>query len=211
MRNTEHELLPLVIQENNVLVDATLLHRKLHAKTRFNDWISYRIREYGFNENLDYFTEKSVKQKIGRTRTNYLLTLDMAKELAMLERNETGRQIRRYFITKEKELRGISQLPKEAALFKGLRPRRINDREMYPYREILERAGYSRNNNGGRRLRYWMHFIKEGNTLFVTKEFALHLYHSKMVYNNRAVMLNSQPVLPFNFGDTSFLINAKTK
>jgi phage anti-repressor protein len=197
MPNTQHELLPLVVQENNVLVDAILLHRKLKVNTRFNDWIARKIEKYQFENGKDFYSNLS-KTK-GRPVTEYLLSIDMAKELAMLEENETGRQIRRYFIAKEKELRGISQLPKEAELFKGLKPKRINDREMYPYREMLARAGYTANANGNRRHRYWMHFIKEGNVLFVTKDFALHLYHQKKVMQNRAVMLNMQPVLPFNF------------
>lgn len=194
-----NELLPFIQQDNQILIDASLLHKRLKAKTRFNDWITYRIREYGFTAHQDYFTEKSVKKTAGRTATNYLLTIDMAKELAMLERNETGRQIRRYFIAKEKELRGVSYLPKETALFKGLKPKRINDRELYPYSDIRERAGYSRHGGGSHRARYWMHFIKEGHTLYVTAEFALHLLRQKQVMNNRAVMYAAQPVLPLDF------------
>lgn len=205
MTNTQHGLLPLVVQENNVLVDANLLHKKLHAKTRFNDWIGYRIREYGFVEKQDYFTEKSVKSVAGRKATNYLLTLDMAKELAMLERNEIGRNVRRYFIQKEKELRGISQMPKEPELFKGLKAKRINDNVLYPYRDILQRCGYSSSPNGSRRTKYWMHFVKDGNILYVTADFALHLFHQKKVFLNRKVMLQMQPVLPFNFADTKTL------
>lgn len=197
MSNTQHELLPLVVQENNVLVDAILLHRKLKINTRFNDWISRKIEKYGFKQNEDFYSNLS-KTK-GRPSREYLLTMDMAKELSMLEENEVGREIRRYFIAKEKELRGISQLPKQAELFKGLKPRRFNDAELYPYKEILVRAGYSYNNNGGRAKRYWMHFVKEGNILYVTKDFALHLYHSRQVRNNRAVMLAAQPVLALNF------------
>lgn len=210
MPSTQHELLPIVIQQDNALIDARLLHKKLKSGYQFTDWIKVRIKEFKFEENRDFFTSgiSEIKKQRGgdRRSVSYLLSIDMAKELAMLERNEVGREIRRYFIAKEKELRGVSQLTKQPELFKGLKPRRINDREMYPYRDILERSGYSRNANGSRRHRYWMHFIKEGNTLFVTKEFALHLYHSKQVYNNRAVMQNSQPVLPFNFGEPLPLI-----
>ena len=71
---------------------------------------------------------------------------------------------------------------------------------MYPYREVLVRAGYKANTNGNRRQRYWMHFVKEGQVLLVTKEFALHLYHQKKVMNNRQVMKEMQPVLPLDFG-----------
>lgn len=202
---SQHELLPFVIQGNNVLVDATLLHRKLKVKTKFADWIKSRINKYGFEINKDYFSEVSEKSGVGRKAINFFLTLDMAKEMAMLEENETGREIRRYFIAKEKELRGISHLPREASVFKGLKPQNINGRKLYPYRELLGRIGYN-NTSGGASQRvksYPGHFVKMGNLQYISEEFAQHLYHQKQVYNNRVVMRQMQPVLPFNFGDTS--------
>ncbi len=198
MPNTEKELLPIVVQENNALIDARLLHQRLKSKQQFSNWIQNRISDFGFESNKDFYT--SLYKSSGRPGMSYLLTLDMAKELAMLERNEVGRNIRRYFIQKEKELRGVSQLPREAALFKGLKPKRINDRELYPYSDIRERAGYSRHGGGSHKARYWMHFIKDGRTLYVTAEFALHLLRQKQVMNNRTVMQAAQPVLPLDFG-----------
>lgn len=203
MPNNEHELLPLVVQENNVLIDAALLHQKLKAKGRFYDWITYRIKEYCFEENKDFFATKKVQSKQGgHNRIEYLLTLDMAKELAMLERNEVGRTIRRYFIAKEKELRSQSQLPHHAELFRGLKAKNVNDRRMYPYKEILKRCGYStKSGTGQRRARYWQHFIKEGHELYITQEMALHLHHQRQVFNNRLALKEMQPVLPFDFGN----------
>lgn len=193
--------LPFIQQGDSLLIDARLLHRQLKSGYQFSNWIQSRITDYEFKANEDFFAKEiSLAKRGGHNRVDYLLTLDMAKELAMLERNEVGRQIRRYFIQKEKEARGVSVLPKESGLFKGLKARHINDREMYPYREILVRAGYKANSNSNRRHRYWMHFVKEGSILFITKEFALHLHHQKQVYNNRKTMLASVPVLPFNFG-----------
>lgn len=198
MPNTQHELLPIVIQQDNTFIDARLLHRKLKSKQEFSNWIKARINDFGFEKDKDFLINLS-KSTGGRKPMDYLLTLDMAKELAMLERNDVGREIRRYFIAKEKELRGVSQLPKEPELFRGLKPKPVNGREMYPYSEILIRAGYKPNSNGNRRHRYWMHFIKEGKTLWVSKDFALHLYHQKKVVVNRNTMLSMQPVLPLNF------------
>ena len=76
-------------------------------QTRFNDWITTRISEYDFVENQDYvrFTENSVKPQGGRPSQEYYITLEMAKELAMVERNEKGREARRYFIECEKKLK----------------------------------------------------------------------------------------------------------
>lgn len=125
----------------------------------------------------------------------------------MLEETETGRQIRRYFIQKEKEARGISPLPAHAqGLFKGLKPRRINGRELYPYAEIRERAGYSRHAGGSHKNRYWMHFVKMDNVLYVTREFAVHMLHQKQLINNRVVMQAMQPVLALHFSEPTNLL-----
>lgn len=211
MPNVQHkELLPIVVQENSHYVDARLLHKRLQSKQEFSTWIKNFLSDYLFKEGEDFLINLSKTSfKGGRPSKEYLLTFDTAKELGMLSRSAKGREIRQYFIAKEKELRGISHLPKEAELFKGMKAKRINDRVMYPYREMLIKSGYSANANGNRRHRYWMHFIKDGNILYVTQEFALHLYHSKQVYNNRSVMLSSQPVLPFNFGEPLALTKTK--
>lgn len=91
---------------NQLAVNARDLHSFLDVKTRFNDWIKHRIEEYQFIANLDFisFTQNSVKPTGGRPTVEYHLTLNMAKELAMVENNEQGRKVRRYFIQCEKEL-----------------------------------------------------------------------------------------------------------
>ena len=85
----------------------------LEVQTRFNDWIAARINKYEFIENQDFvsFTENSVKPKGGRPSQEYYITLDMAKELAMIERNDKGRQARRYFIECEKKLNSTPSTP----------------------------------------------------------------------------------------------------
>lgn len=94
--------------ESALLCDARLLHGFLRVGRRFASWITERIAEYGFEENQD-FVAISQKREIGhgRGRTDYHLTIDTAKELAMVERNEQGRAVRRYFIECEKRLRQI--------------------------------------------------------------------------------------------------------
>ena len=111
-----NQLIPLHSQTINnepiETVNARELHAFLEVQTRFNDWIRDRISEYDFIENQDFisFTEKPVKPQGGRPSQEYFITLDMAKELAMVERNEKGKQARRYFIECEKQLRA-NQLP----------------------------------------------------------------------------------------------------
>jgi phage anti-repressor protein len=190
--------LPIIQQGDAYFIDARLLHQRLNSKQDFTDWIKARISDYGFTENND-FTINLGKSTGGRKAHDYLLSFDMAKELGMLERSDAGRAIRHYFIAKEKELRGISTLPKEANLFKGLKPKRFNNRVMYPYREVLVRCGYSPNANGNRKAKYWMHFVKDGTINYVSEEFAQHIHHSRQVYNNRATMLASTPILPLHF------------
>lgn len=199
--------IPFISQSDKLLIDARLLHENLKSGSRFNDWLSYRIKEYGFKEGVDFITEKSVTKKRGHgKRKEYHLTLDMAKELAMLERSEVGRQIRRYFIEQEKKARGVVSLPASNDLFTGIIPKVINNRKLYPYKEILRRCGYSlKASSASRKARYWMHFIKEGNLLYITEEFCLHLLHSRTVYNNRKTLVTKQPVLALGWGETSSL------
>ena len=93
------------------LVDARELHEKLESKRDFSNWITDRIQKYDFVENID-FTTILLKSTGGRPRTEYALTLDTAKEIAMVENNEQGRKIRRYFIEVEKKARNMFEIPK---------------------------------------------------------------------------------------------------
>lgn len=93
------------------LVDARELHEKLKSKRDFSNWITDKIQKYDFIENID-FTTILLKSTGGRPRTEYALTLDTAKEIAMVENNEEGRKIRRYFIEVEKKARNMFEIPK---------------------------------------------------------------------------------------------------
>jgi phage anti-repressor protein len=77
------------------MIDARALHGWLGVKDRFATWMRRRIGEYGFTAGDDYFAELRKITGRGRRRRDYLLTLDMAKELAMVERTEIGRETRR--------------------------------------------------------------------------------------------------------------------
>ncbi|MGG2141724.1 antA/AntB antirepressor family protein [Symbiopectobacterium sp. RP] len=94
-----------IANDSILLCNARDLHTFLNVGRDFSNWIRERISEYGFTANLDYivFSPDSAKT-VGRRRKDYQLTLDTAKELAMVERNEQGRQVRRYFIECEKKL-----------------------------------------------------------------------------------------------------------
>lgn len=97
------------------IVDARLLHQFLESQQDFSTWIKARIRKYGFVEGQDYLLHKIVEQVPHQgglrthERSDYRLTIDMAKELAMVERTPRGRQARRYFIECERQLRELQQ------------------------------------------------------------------------------------------------------
>lgn len=76
----------------------------MESKYQFANWIQERITKYGFVENQDYevFKENLKNSNGGRPQTEYALSVDMAKELSMVENNEKGRLARKYFIECEK-------------------------------------------------------------------------------------------------------------
>lgn len=104
------------VNENNT-VSARELHEFLEIATRFNDWFE-RMINYGFEENSDFraITQKRVTAQ-GNTTTSidYEITLDMAKELSMIQRTEKGKQARQYFINCEKTLKNIKTTALETA------------------------------------------------------------------------------------------------
>ncbi|EFJ8737512.1 phage antirepressor Ant [Escherichia coli] len=103
-----------ISNEPTLLVNARDLHGFLEVGKDFSNWIRARLNEYGFVENLDYILfSPNLAKTPGRRRKDYHLTLDTAKELAMVERNEKGRQIRRYFIECEKKRRNIQPVQTE--------------------------------------------------------------------------------------------------
>ena len=115
LKKVEEGIIP--IYENDTkekLINARELHEKLKNNTKFADWIKRRIEHYKFEENKDYicFLNFEKANKYGnKTTKEYYITVDMAKELCMVENNETGRKIRKYFIEVEKRYREIINTP----------------------------------------------------------------------------------------------------
>lgn len=92
-------------QEMVQTVNARELHAFLESKQEFANWIKNRIEKYGFTENVDFLINLSKTPSGGRPSIEYHITLDMAKQLAMVENNDMGLQARRYFIECEKQLK----------------------------------------------------------------------------------------------------------
>jgi len=81
----------------------------LESRQEFSNWIQNRIQKYGFREGKDFTIDKIINgDNRGRfSSTDYIISLDMAKELSMVENNARGRQARQYFIEVEKRYRRI--------------------------------------------------------------------------------------------------------
>jgi phage anti-repressor protein len=105
------ELIKITERGGRRAVSARELHAFLGSKQDFSHWIKSRIKQYGLVENEDYCSfDKIIERAIGGSkRIEYVLSVDCAKELAMVEGNEQGKRARRYFIAAEKALREVEQ------------------------------------------------------------------------------------------------------
>ena len=93
---------PIFDNENGeVRISGRQLHMFLEVSTPYTMWFD-RMKEYGFVEGADFFT-KMLESTGGRPSTDHLMTLSMAKELAMLQRTDKGKEARLYFIRIEEE------------------------------------------------------------------------------------------------------------
>ncbi|EID7303943.1 antA/AntB antirepressor family protein [Escherichia coli] len=113
------------------IVSAKALHKALGVGRDFTNWIKGRIDQYGFIAGTDFIRVENLstpKRASAKTRQqiehDYLLSLDMAKEVAMVERNEQGRAVRRYFIQCEEALQ--RSVPEIAARYRRQLKARIS-------------------------------------------------------------------------------------
>ena len=112
-------LINVTLNDNNEpVVSGRQLHEALDVKTRYNDWFN-RMTEYGFIENQDYLaiTQKRVAARGNSTnQVDHVIKLDMAKEIAMIQRTERGKQVRQYFIQVEKDFNSPEKIMARALL-----------------------------------------------------------------------------------------------
>lgn len=161
----DHSLIP-VFQANDqqLLCNARDLHEFLEVGRRFTTWIKERIEQYEFEEGLDFISHNmqpgighktasqngealesiTYAENFGQQgRIEYHLTLDMAKELAMIENNAMGRRVRRYFIQRERQ--AIELLQQQADSVRPLEEVRaeIGDTPKFRYLLILQEQSRS--------------------------------------------------------------------
>ena len=114
-----NELINVTLNDNQEpVVSGRQLHEALEVKTRYNDWFN-RMTEYGFIENQDYraITQKRVTAQGNSTnQVDHVIKLDMAKEIAMIQRTERGKQVRQYFIQVEKDFNSPEKIMARALL-----------------------------------------------------------------------------------------------
>lgn len=107
-------------EDGEIIVSGRNLHDFLEVESKYQDWIK-RMIEYGFNFGVDYAITTELSQKkegsrlVTRELKDHAMKLDMAKEISMIQRNEKGRQARKYFIAVEKKLKEVAADP-----YKGL-------------------------------------------------------------------------------------------
>ncbi|OBA52341.1 antA/AntB antirepressor family protein [Corynebacterium sp. EPI-003-04-2554_SCH2473622] len=119
MRN--NELIPVHTNPDggNVVMGRDL-HEFLEVTTRYNDWMGRLIKKYGFVAGQDFYSKMS-KSSGGRRQEDHIITLDMAKELSMVQNNDRGRQARQYFIECERRLKQVQpELTPEQLMAKDL-------------------------------------------------------------------------------------------
>ena len=182
------DMIPVEQGELGLMVNSRLLHTQLGVGRDYSTWIKGRINEYGFVEGEDFSpvlvktsnegflpvlakTPEEERNTGGRPAIDYLVTVDVAKELAMVERSPMGRAVRRYFIEIEKRYRDwigfvLPRLEQDVDLF-GVRLG-------YNYEQLLGAVGLSLRSgavNARRRKNPQEFWRNERGRLFVSEEY----------------------------------------
>ena len=108
-----NDLIAINYDTDKPTVSGRELHEALGVETRYNDWFK-RMSEYGFTEGEDFYSNLSKTSDGGRPSTDHQLTIPMAKEICMLQRNEKGKQFRQYFIKVEEAWNSPEMVMKRA-------------------------------------------------------------------------------------------------
>lgn len=152
-------------RETNI-VSAKALHKALGVGKDFSTWITDRISEYDFTIGHDYSVHKTISPNLGKSPNgaayskikqsgrpgkDYLLSVGMAKELAMIERTEQGRAIRRYFIQCEEELQ--RSVPEIAARYRRQLKARISAANNF--KPMCDALNMARAELGGMTAKQW--------------------------------------------------------
>ena len=108
------ELIKIIEREGRQLVSGRELHEFLEIRTKYKDWFR-RMVEYGFEEEIDFIrvAQKRATNNLKNPVTtviDHAISIDMAKEISMIQRTEKGKVARQYFINCEKKLKEVKKL-----------------------------------------------------------------------------------------------------
>lgn len=113
-----NEVIKVTVNDNHEpVVSGRQLHEALEVKTPYSMWFD-RMVEYGFTENQDFLLNNFVKQtgRGGHNKVDHIIKLDMAKEIAMIQRTDKGKEVRQYFIQVEKDFNSPEKIMARALL-----------------------------------------------------------------------------------------------
>lgn len=146
-----NELIKIETNENlEPIISGRELHEKLGVNSHYKDWIR-RMLDYGFTENVDYIAiaqKRATAQGNETTYNDHIIKLDMAKEICMLQRNEKGKQFRKYFIQVEKDFNSPEKIMARALKIadrkmKQLESKIEEDRPRVSFAETIEKSSDS--------------------------------------------------------------------
>ncbi|HEO8085163.1 TPA: phage antirepressor KilAC domain-containing protein [Streptococcus agalactiae] len=122
------ELISITLNENHEpVVSARDLHRGLEVKSKYNDWLK-RMLDYGFSEGTDFIAIAQKKVTAQGNQSEYvehIFNLDSAKEIAMIQRNDKGKEVRKYFIQVEKDFNSPEKIMARALLMADKKVHRL--------------------------------------------------------------------------------------
>ena len=114
LKMLENNLVPVYETDTGEkVIYGTALYKVLQVKSNYTTWIERRFNDIDAVENEDYevFSKNGINLKGGRPSVDHIIKLDTAKEMAMLERNKKGKEVRRYFIQIEKKYKEQATKP----------------------------------------------------------------------------------------------------
>ena len=139
-----NELIKIGYENNNPTVSARELHEFLEINTEFRHWFP-RMCEYGFTENVDYTPVIFDHPQNKQATVDYQLTIDMAKELCMIQRTDRGKQARQYFISVEKEYNSPEKIMARALMIADKKIKTLefdNNLKSQQISELAPKASY---------------------------------------------------------------------
>lgn len=139
------ELIPIQDHGGAQAVMGRDLYDFLGVETEYRHWFP-RMVEYGFEEDKDYAVKNDrVQDSLGRSRgrTNHVISLDMAKEISMIQRSEKGKQARQYFIECERRTKEPAQLSPEELMARAIKVADNTIKELEAKTRELEPAAKS--------------------------------------------------------------------